>query len=137
MDRSRQWAPRPPVVGVAWLLTAAAALAAALIGDPRGALLLAVAAVMLGVLALFGTVARPRLAADPTGLTVRGLTGRRRWSWGEVNVRLVRSRRFGRESTAVEIDADNAARPALVILGELDLGADPRDVVDDLLRLRT
>ncbi|GLZ41324.1 PH domain-containing protein [Actinokineospora sp. NBRC 105648] len=136
-DSSRTWAAEPKVVVVGWLLAAVAALVAVLIGDLRGSLLLAVAALLLGLLALFGTLARPRLAADSTGITVRGLTRGRHWTWGEVNVRLVRTRRFGRDSTAVEIDADNAAEPTLVLLGRLDLGVDPQEVVNDLLRLRT
>ncbi|MGQ0839963.1 PH domain-containing protein [Actinokineospora sp.] len=132
-----QWAPRREVVGVGWALAAAAALAAVFLDDPRGSLLLAVAAGALGLLALHGSVARPRLAADQSGVTVRGLTGSRHWTWGEVNVRLVRTRRLGRDSSAVELDADNAEHPGLVLLGQLDLGADPRDVADALLRLRT
>nr|WP_312880432.1 PH domain-containing protein [Actinokineospora xionganensis] len=70
-------------------------------------------------------------------MTVRGLFGARHWSWGEVNIRVTRTRRLGRESEVVEIDADNAEEPALVILGRLDLGAEPYDVTDALLRLRT
>jgi hypothetical protein len=68
---------------------------------------------------------------------VRGLTGSRHWSWAEVNVRLAHTRRLGRDVAAVEVDADNAEVPALVILGRLDLGADPEDVVAALLELRT
>ncbi|MCP2270426.1 PH domain-containing protein [Actinokineospora diospyrosa] len=136
-DTAAQWAPEPKVVAVGWLLTATSALVAAMVDDPRGRLLLIVAAVLLGLLALYGTRARPRLSADARGITVRGMLGSKRWSWGEVNVRLVRTRRLGRETSAVELDADNAAEPALVLLGRLDLGADPQDVVNDLLRLRT
>jgi hypothetical protein len=131
------WSPRPAVVGVGWGLALVSALVAVLVDDPRGTVLLTVAAVVLGLPALFGTLVRPRLAADPEGVTVRGLTGSRRWSWGEVNVRLVRTRRMGRESSVVELDADNAAVPALVLLGRLDLGVEPQEVVDALLRLRT
>ncbi|PPK68116.1 PH domain-containing protein [Actinokineospora auranticolor] len=132
-DNSHQWAPETRVVTLAWLLTAVFAVVAVLLGDPRGTVLSVVAALLLAALALFGTFARPRLAADSNGLTVRGLTGSRTWRWGEVNVRLVRTRRLGRESSAVEIDAD----PALVLLGRLDLGAEPEDVVEALVRLRT
>ncbi|MFC7618436.1 PH domain-containing protein [Actinokineospora soli] len=92
---------------------------------------------LLLLLALFGTLARPRLSADHEGVTVRGPLSTRRWRWAEVNVRLVRTRRFGRETAAVELDADNADPPALVLLGRLDLGADPVDVADALVRLRT
>jgi hypothetical protein len=131
------WAPQPAVVGVGWVMTALALLGALFVGDVRGTILLVIATFTLGLLSLFGTVARPRLAADQTGVTVRGLFGARHWSWGEVNVRLARTRRLGRESEVVELDADNAEEPALVILGRLDLGAEPHDVTDALLRLRT
>ncbi|UVS76347.1 PH domain-containing protein [Actinokineospora sp. UTMC 2448] len=138
MDEHRSsWAPDPAAVAVGWALCAGAVAAALLVDDRRGGLMLLVAAVMLGLIALFGTVARPRLSADRDGLTVRGLTGSRHWRWAEVNVRLVRTRRLGRVSTAVELDADNAEPPALVLLGRLDLGADPEDVADALVRLRT
>ncbi|OLR95602.1 hypothetical protein BJP25_00085 [Actinokineospora bangkokensis] len=131
------WAPRPAVVGVGWAAAAVAGATAVLVDDPRGALLLAVAAAVLATLALHGTVVRPRLSADAAGVTVRGLTGARTWRWGEVNVRLATHRRLGRETTSVEVDADGAAEPALVVLGQLDLGVDPREVVNALLRLRT
>ncbi|MGW5050860.1 PH domain-containing protein [Actinokineospora sp. NPDC004072] len=136
-EPGRSWAPDPAAVGVGWALCAAAVAAALLVDDTRGSVLLVVAAALLGLLALFGTVARPRLAADHDGVTVRGLVGRKRWRWAEVNVRLVRTRRLGRVSTAVELDADNAEPPGLVLLGRLDLGADPEDVAEALVRLRT
>ena len=68
---------------------------------------------------------------------MRGLTSARRYSWAEVNVRLVRTRRLGREVATLELDAEHAEAPELVVLGKLDLGADPEDVVDALLRMRT
>ncbi|GLW92094.1 PH domain-containing protein [Actinokineospora globicatena] len=136
-NRSAQWAPEPRVVAVGWLLAATSALVAALIDDPRGMLLLIAAAGLLGLFALLGTLLRPRLSADARGITLRGVRGAKQWGWGEVNVRVVRTRRLGRESSALEIDADNAAEPDLVLLGRLDLGADPQDVVDHLIRLRT
>jgi len=120
-----------------WVLAAAAAVWAVFVGDPPGRVLLGAVALLLAVAGVFTTVARPRLAADQLGLTVRGLTGARTWSWAEVNVRLVRTRRLGRDVATVEIDAENADPPALVVLGRLDLGVDPEDVVDHLLTLRT
>ena len=136
-ERALSWSPDPAAVGVAWALGAAAALAAVLVDDVRGRVLLAIACLALVLLALFGTLARPRLAADRDGVTVRGLLTSRRWRWAEVNVRLVRTRRLGRDTAAVELDADNAEVPALVLLGRLDLGADPVEVADALVRLRT
>lgn len=136
-DQVTTWSPQLAAVAVGWALSAAALAAALLLDDRKGALLLVLAAAALALLALFGTVARPRLRADHTGVAVRGLLRTRRWAWREVNVRLVRTRRLGRETTAVELDADNAEPPALVLLGRLDLGADPEDVAEALVRLRT
>lgn len=127
------WAPRAPLVGLAWLLAAGAVAWVILAEDVPGRVLVGVAAIALVLLGLFGTVARPRLAADAGGVTVRGLTGRRHWSWGEVNVRLVHTRRLGRQQATVELDAD----PDLVVLGWFDLGTDPVDVVDAIRALRT
>ncbi|HET9142313.1 PH domain-containing protein [Actinophytocola sp.] len=126
------WAPDPPLVGLAWVLAALGAGAVFLIGDAPGRLLLGVLAVAAGLAGLFGTVARPRLAADPQGVTVRGLTGRRHWAWTEVTVRLTHTRRLGREIATIELDAD----PDLVVLGRLDLGADPVEVIETLRALR-
>lgn len=120
------------MVGLAWALAAAAVLWVVLSDDLPGRVLLAVVALALALIGLFGTVARPRLTADAGGVTVRGLTGRRHWSWAEVQVRLVRTRRFGREVATVEVDAD----PDLVVLGWFDLGADPADVMDTIHALR-
>ncbi|MDF2748036.1 MAG: rane protein [Propionibacteriaceae bacterium] len=131
------WAPRPELAAVGWVFTAVAVAAAVFLDDPPGQVLLGTVAVVSALLSLFATVARPRLAADNRGVTVRGLTGSRHWSWGEVNVRLTHTRRLGRDVAAVEVDAENAEVPALVILGRLDLGADPEDVVAALLELRT
>ncbi|HYQ69015.1 PH domain-containing protein [Actinophytocola sp.] len=122
---------------LSWVLAAAAAAWAALADDPPGRVLLGVVALLLALTGLYTTVARPRLAADRDGIAVRGLTGTRTWTWAEVNVRLVRTRRLGRESATIEVDAGNAEEPALVVLGRFDLGADPVDVVDELLALRT
>jgi hypothetical protein len=137
VDNSFSWAPRPQLVGLAWLAAAGAAVWAVLTDDPPGRVLVGVAAIVLALAGLFGTLARPRLAVDTGGVTVRGMLGRRHWSWAEVNVRLVRTRRLGRDMSAVELDAEHAEQPALMVLGWLDLGADPEDVVDAIRGLRT
>lgn len=133
LPETRSWAPNPALVGLGWVLTAGVVAWVALTDDAPGRLLLGVVAIVLGAAALFGTVARPRLSADSTGITVRGLLRRRYWTWAEVNVRLVHTRRLGRVVSTVELDAD----PDLVVLGRLDLDADPADVVDAILALRT
>ena len=134
---AKTWAPKIALAVLAWVLAVLAAGWAVFTHDPPGRVLLGTGAVVLVVLALFLSLARPRLAADQHGVTVRNLIGRRRWTWAEVNVRLVRTRRLGRDTSAIEVDADNAEAPALVVLSRLDLGADPEDVVDALLELRT
>lgn len=134
---ARSWAPKAELAVLAWALALAAAVWAWFADDPPGRVLLGTIALVLALGGLFGVVVRPRLVADPEGVTVRGLTRARRWTWAEVNVRLVRTRRFGREVATLELDADNAEVPDLVVLGRLDLGTDPEDVVDALLELRT
>ncbi|MFL6120926.1 PH domain-containing protein [Actinophytocola sp.] len=134
---TRTWSPRPAVVVLAWVLAVAAAAWAVLADDPPGRVLLGTVALLLVAIGLFTSVARPRLAADQEGIAVRGLTGTRRWTWAEVNVRLVRTRRLGRATATLEVDAEHAEPPDLVVLGRFDLGADPEDVVGELLALRT
>lgn len=134
---AHSWAPKAELAVLAWALAAGAAVWAWLADDPPGRVLLGTSALVLALAGLFGVLVRPRLAADPQGVTVRGLTGSRSWTWAEVNVRLVRTRRLGREVATIELDADNAEVPDLVVLGKLDLGTDPEDVVDALLALRT
>ncbi|TDQ05147.1 PH domain-containing protein [Labedaea rhizosphaerae] len=131
------WAPAAALVALGWFLAVVAAAIAILGPDPMGKLLLGIAAVVLAFVSLFGTIARPRLRADATGVEVRGLRGSVRWSWAEVNVRLTKTRRLGREVHLVELDAENAAQPGLILLGKLDLGEDPQDVAYTLLALRT
>ncbi len=137
-----RWSPSGALVGLAWLgAGAAAAWCAVLIvghADPAGQLIAGVAAVGLVVAALFGTVARPRLAADATGITVRGLAGSRRARWCRVTgIRVLRIRRLGRETSLLEIemlDEDGAER--LLVFGRLDLGTDPVDVAAQLIAQR-
>jgi Bacterial PH domain len=134
---ARAWAPKAELTALAWAMAVLAATWATFTDDPPGRVLLGSVALVLSFAALFATVARPRLAADAKGVTVRGLTGSRRYIWAEVNVRLVRTRRLGRDVATVELDADAAEVPELVVFGRLELGADPEDVVDALLELRT
>jgi hypothetical protein len=132
---ARTWAPKMELAVAAWVLAAAAAAWTAFADDPPGRVLLGTLAVALAFAGVYGVVVRPRLAADAEGVTVRGLTGRRSWTWAEVNIRLVRTRRLGREVATLELDAVGEA-PDLVVLGRLDLGEDPVDVVDALLTMR-
>jgi len=121
-----------------WAGAVVAALLAVLTTDPPGRLFAAVAALALGAAALFGTVARPRFAADSDGVAVRTLLGVRRWPWSRVHrLRVVRHRRLGREVPMLELDAiepDGSER--LVVLGRLDLGAHPDEVLGAVQAVR-
>lgn len=125
-----------------WVLAAAAACWCAWAfvagADPAGRLISGLAAAGLGLAAASGTRARPRLEAGPDGLVVRRLTWTRHTPWARVDdVRVLRTRRFGRESALLELDlrdVDGAER--LVILGRPELGADPDDVAEVLTSLR-
>ncbi|GAA5124206.1 PH domain-containing protein [Pseudonocardia adelaidensis] len=140
--RAREWSPAAGLVALAWLLAVAAAVLCAALwwtgSDPAGGLLAAVMALGAGFAALFGTRARPRLRADPDGLTVGGLFRSRHHPWPfVVDVRVLRTRRLGRESSLLEVDtvgADGTER--LIVFGRLDLAADPEDVAPQLRALR-
>ena len=128
------WSPSAGLVGVAWTgAVAAAAWCTQLIGtaDVPGLLLAAAATVGLVVAALYGTRARPRLRADADGVAVRGLTTRT-VPWSQIrDVRAQAVRRWGRDSTMLELDVvepDGTER--LLVFGRLDLGDDPVDVAD-------
>lgn len=129
---TRSWSTPAPAVAAAWVLAALLVLATLLSDENAGRLLLGLAALLTAALALFGSVARPRLHVDDTGLTVRGLTGSRHLPWHRVKVRLMRTRRWGRESHTLELDAEED----LVVLTRLDLGADPEEVAEVLHALR-
>lgn len=138
----REWSPAAGLVACGWIAAAAAAgwcVALTLSGsDPAGRLLAAVAAVGLVVACTFGSRARPRLRADADGITVRGLLRPRHHPWPFVqDIRLLRVRRWGRESSLLEIDTvDASGGEHLIVLGRLDLDADPEDVMPQLLALR-
>ena len=96
-EPSGEWSPSVVLVALGWVGAAAAtawcAFASAA-GDRAGLLFAAVAAAALGVAALFGTRARPRLRVDGAGVTVGGLLGRRLHPWARVgDVRVLAVRR--------------------------------------------
>ena len=134
---SASWSPSAGLVGVAWVGAVAATVWCVLVAgtaDPPGLLLGAVAALALGLAAVYGTRARPRLRVDADGVTVGGLGGPRHHPWAQVgDVRVLPVRRLGRTSMLLEIDLrgpdddpDGAAR--LLVFGRLDLDTDPDDV---------
>lgn len=125
-----------------WVLTVAAAGWCVALwisaGDPTGRLIAGVATVGIGFASLFGSRARPRLRADADGLTVGGLLRTRHHPWPLVqDVRVLRVRRMGRESSLLEIDTQTAGGAEhLLVFGRLELNADPEDVAPQLLELR-
>jgi len=136
------WSPAAGLVGLVWAGTAGAGawLGVLVTGsaDPGGLMFAAVSAAGLGLAALFGTRARPRLRADADGLTVRGLLGSRHHPWPLVrDVRVRRVRRLGRETSLLEVDASGAdGAERLAMFGRLDLNADPEDVAERIRELR-
>ena len=133
---TRSWAPLPGVVALAWGLAAAALMAALLSDENSARLLMGVAALLGVVLGTYGTIVRPRLRVDDSGLHVKTLTGVHDFAWHEVKIRPVRTRRLGRESHSLELDWERGEDEHLVVLTWLDLGADPRDVAEVLHALR-
>jgi len=129
------WAPRQAVAVSAWAVTAlllAGVVADVLTGDRGGLVLFALAAVAVGAFAVHATVVRPRLAADAEGLVARTLGGTHRLPWAQTRTRLRTTRRMGRDGVTLEIEHDDE----LYVFGWLDLGEDPRDVLDVLSTLR-
>ncbi|GGM78033.1 hypothetical protein GCM10012275_55860 [Longimycelium tulufanense] len=135
---TRTWSPAAGLVAVVWVLLAGAALWLVFTGDPAGRLLAGVAVVALALLAIQGTLGRPRLTADPDGIAIRSLFGPRRYPWSRVDrVRVVRGRRLGRELPVLEIDVtEEDGGEHLLVLTRLDLGTEPDDVADELTEIR-
>lgn len=137
----RHWAPQIGLVVLGWVAVGSAGGWLLFTTDRGGRLFAAIT--LLGVLAvtLAGTLARPRLAAGPDGITVRGVRGARHWPWpGVQRVGVVRTRRLGRDVAALEIDVRPVTEPdaedQLLLFTRLDLGAEPDDVADALTALR-
>ena len=131
------WSPSGGLVVLAWVGTVAAAVWCVLVAgtaDRPGLLLAAVATLGLGLAAVYGTRARPRLRVDATGMTVGGLRGPRRYPWDRVgDVRVLEVRRLGRASPVLEIDLvpggdRTTGAERLLVFGRLDLDDDPVDV---------
>jgi hypothetical protein len=135
------WSPSVALVALGWVATLLAGAWCVLVagtGDRAGLLLAAVAACGLGLAALYGTRARPRLRVDATGVAVAGLAGTRRYPWAQVgDVRVLDVRRLGRASTLLAVDVragdGDPAAERLLVFGRLDLDADP-DAVAAVVR---
>ncbi|ANN21445.1 hypothetical protein SD37_41660 [Amycolatopsis orientalis] len=129
------WAPRSNVVVVAWviaLLLLVGTVWLAIAGDVGGTVLTGLATVSTGALALHGTLLRPRLAAGPEGVLARTVGGAHRYPWTEARLRLRTTRRLGRDSLTLEVESGDH----LLVFGRIDLGEDPRDVLEVLTALK-
>ncbi|HEX5407698.1 MAG TPA: PH domain-containing protein [Pseudonocardiaceae bacterium] len=124
------WSPSPALIGTTWVLAVATLAYTVFSSDPIGRLVTGIATIGLIVFALFGTIARPRLAVDADGIEVRRMTGRQRLPWGSVRISVSSTRRLGREVSLLELDTDNEDDPdgGLIVLGWLDLGTEPEQV---------
>lgn len=128
---SLSWAPRTAETGLAAL----GGLAMSALGftvDPTGRWLVWAAAALLFGIAAIDLLVRPRLSADPYGVTVRALTGTTSAPWVEVEVSLRQHQRFGRSVATLELELDEK----LIILGRRELGSDPKEVLARLHDLR-
>jgi hypothetical protein len=127
------------MVAVGWLGTAAA-LCWFVFGarDPGTRLFSGLSVLVLVLCSVYGSRARPRLTATSTGIEVRGMRGAQRYDWAQVDdVRLLHTPGLGRKSLTLEITVHTGeADERLLIFSRLDLGADPRDVIDNLTAAR-
>jgi hypothetical protein len=129
------WAPRRSLVVLAWAVAALLLVGAVtdlVFGDGKGAVLLGVVMLAVGGFAVHWSLVRPRLEVDAEGLVARTLGGRHRLPWAETSTKLRTTRRMGRDGVTLELEHGDQ----LYIFGRLDLGEDPRDVMDVLSALR-
>jgi PH (Pleckstrin Homology) domain-containing protein len=129
------WAPRRSLVVLAWAVAALLLVGAVtdlVFGDGKGAVLLGVAMLAVGGFAVHWSLVRPRLEVDAEGLVARTLGGTHRLPWAETSTKLRTTRRMGRDGVTLELEHGDQ----LYVFGRLDLGEDPRDVMDVLSALR-
>lgn len=134
------WSSPVGLVALAWVLSVAALAWTVFATDPGGRILTGLAFVGLLLFALFGTVARPRLAATAKGVEIRRLLGRENWTWGSLRITVTATRRFGRKVSMLELESrptDANEDGTLIVLGWLDLGTEPEQVAAALRAYRT
>jgi Bacterial PH domain len=131
-----QWSPRAGETVALVVLGVGLGLAVVFL-DAAGRVLVGAGALLVLGLAARDVLTRPRLAAGPDGVDVRGLTGGVHLPWARLQVRVRETRRLGMRSRTLELDT--AAGPDddghLVVLGRRDLGTDPDDVARALRAL--
>ncbi len=131
MTQQTQWSP--PVGGIiGWGLLGLGLGAVALttVTDAPGRILSAIAAIGLLTFAAQSWRARPKLAIDAAGLTVRGWWRTDTYRREQLTrVRITEFRRLARKVRLLEIETTD---DRLLIFTRWDLGTDPIDVLDAL-----
>ena len=135
--RPRYWSTPLALIVAGFGLTAAATIWWLLTTTATDSVFVGLLALVLAAASVYGVYTRPRLEADDDGIAVRGFSGRQRWRWSDVDVRIHRSERLGRTVELLEIDVPEHDRPGgLLVLGRFELGAEPLDVAAELRRIR-
>lgn len=131
-----QWSPRIGETAALGAVGLGLALAVVAV-DTAGRLLVGAAALFLLLLTARDLLLRPRLAAGPDGVVVRGLGGRSELPWPGLRVQVRTTRRFGVSNRVLELDTASGPDDdgVLVLLGRRDLGADPEEVARALREL--
>ena len=136
-DRQAQWSPRPALVGIGWLAVLGLLATTVFSASPETRVFTGIATIAFALAAGYGTLLRPKLHADATGLVVRMPSGRLHLPWQQTRIKVARTRRLGRTVSLLELDGRDAqGEEQLVVLGWLELGADPDDVLEVLRALR-
>ncbi|HZB22028.1 MAG TPA: PH domain-containing protein [Blastococcus sp.] len=131
-----QWSPRAGETVALVVLGLGLGLAVVFL-DAAGRVLVGAGALLVLGLAVRDVLTRPRLAAGPDGVDVRGLTGGVHLPWARLRVRVRETRRLGMRSRTLELDTATGPDDdgQLVVLGRRDLGTDPDDVARALRAL--
>jgi hypothetical protein len=129
-----QWSPRAGETVALVVLGLGLGLAVVFL-DAAGRVLVGAGALLVLGLAVRDVLTRPRLAAGPDGVDVRGLIGGVHLPWARLRVRVRETRRLGMRSRTLELDTATGPDDDghLVVLGRRDLGTDP-DAVARALR---
>jgi Bacterial PH domain len=107
-----------------------ATAAVTLVTDPPGRILAFIAAVGLLVFATVSWRARPKLAINDDGLSIRGPLRIHRLGKPDIKIiRITEFRRIARKVRLLEIDTTD---DRLFVLTRWDLGTDPLEVLDAL-----
>ncbi|WP_020496809.1 PH domain-containing protein [Sciscionella marina] len=102
-----------------------------------GVVFWSLAAIVFAAYTVHWLRARPRLRADPSGITVRGTLHTYRLDHGQVRVGLRSTHRLGRTGQLLELDGiDTHGEERLLLLGRFDLGTEPDEVHRQLAALR-